>query len=139
MRGITATSIFRPRSDLGQFVTANVTPAVRMAVQESCDMVEARAKELCPVDTGALQASITTEVDESGKTIIGCVAPHTDYAAYVEYGTGIRGAASPGAGEGPYSSTWAGMVAQPYMRPALDESKPKIAEIFTNDVGLAIK
>ena len=102
-------------------------------------MIEERSKELCPVDTGALQASISTEIDESGRTIIGRVAPHTDYSAYVEYGTGIRGSASPGAGEGPYSTVWAGMVAQPYMRPALDEARPKIKEIFANDVGTAIK
>jgi HK97 gp10 family phage protein len=139
MRGITATAIFRPRSEFGRFIETRVSPAVRMAVQESCDMIETRARELCPVDTGTLQASISTDLDESGKTLIGRVAPHTDYSAYVEYGTGIAGAASAGAGEGPYSSTWPGMVAQPYMRPAMDEAKPKIKDIFANDVGLAVK
>lgn len=139
MKGITATAIFRPRSDLGQFVQARVTPAVRMAVEKSCSLIETRAKELCPVDTGALRDSIRTEIDESGKTIIGRVGPTMHYSAYVEYGTGIRGAASEGAGAGPYSTTWPGMPAQPYMRPALDEARTKVMDIFANDIGTAIK
>ena len=136
---IRATAIFRPRSDIGRFVETNVTPAVRKSVEEVCQMVEKRAKALCPVDTGALQASISTEIEELAKTIRGSVAPDTDYAAYVEFGTGIAGAASAGAGEGPYSPTWPGMVAQPYMRPAVDEVKPKAEEIFRSNIGVAIE
>jgi phage gpG-like protein len=55
---------------------------------------------LAPVDTGALKESIATEIDESGKTIIGRVGPNVPYAAFVEFGTGIAGAGSAGAGEG---------------------------------------
>ena len=139
MNGISATAIFRPRSDLGRFVETHVTPAVKMAVEESCEMIETRAKELCPVDTGALQASITTEIEELPSTIRGTVSPHMHYAAYVEYGTGQRGAASAGAGAGPYSESWPGMAASPYMRPAMDSSREKIVNIFAHDLSLAIK
>ena len=110
-----------------------------MAVEEACQLVEDRAKELVPVDTGALQESITTEIVETAKTVVGRVAPHEPYAAYVEYGTGQRGQASAGAGEGPYNPNWPGMAAQPYMRPALDEAKPQITDIFASHLQTAIK
>jgi HK97 gp10 family phage protein len=137
---IRATATFRPRSDLGRFVEARVTPAVRMGVQESLELIRDRAKELCPVDTGALQASITIDpLEEPGKTVVGRVGPHTDYDVYVEFGTGIAGASSAGAGPGPYSPTWPGMIAQPYMRPAIDESREKIKDIMAHNLQVAFK
>ena len=92
-----------------------------------------------PVDTGALRDSITTEIDDSGRTVRGVVAPHTHYASFVEFGTGIRGAGSPGAGDGPYSLHWKGQVAQPYMRPALDENKATILGVFRSEIATAIE
>ncbi len=136
---LSATATFRPRSDVGRFVETVITPAVRASVAASCALVEEKAKLYCPVDTGALQASITTEIDDSGKTVIGRVSPHMFYAPYVEFGTGIVGASSPGAGPGPYSIHWKGMVAQPYMRPALDEAKPAVLELFRSEIGIALK
>jgi HK97 gp10 family phage protein len=132
-----ATAIFRPRSDAGRFVEVKVSPAVKAAVVASCKLIENAAKAMCPVDTGTLQDSISTTIDDSGKTIIGRVGPHTDYAAYVEFGTGIAGAGSPGAGEGPYNTSWPGMPAQPYMRPALDENRQAVYDVFGKEVGLA--
>lgn len=108
-------------------------------MQASCKLVESTAKALCPVDTGALRESITTEIDDSGKTVIGRVGPHTHYAAFVEFGTGIAGAGSVGAGEGPYNMNWHGMVAQPYLRPALDESRQPVMEIFRQEIQLGIR
>ena len=55
------------------------------------------SQEICPRDTGTLSRSITLEMTDGGMTAE--VAPHTNYAAYVEYGTRF-------------------MDAQPYMRPA---------------------
>ncbi len=135
---ISATSTWKPRGDLGRFVEVNIIPAVRQSVYDSCKLIETRAKELCPVDTGALRESITTETEDLAKTIRGAVGPHMDYAMYVEFGTGIRGAASAGAGAGPYSPSWPGMPAQPYMRPAFDEAKPQIKELFQSNIEAAI-
>jgi len=135
---IKATYQFRPRSDLGRFVDTNITPVVRMAVEECCQLVVDRAQAYCPVDTGALRASITYELEDLDKTIRGTVAPHMPYAVYVEFGTGIRGAGSAGAGAGPYDPNWPGMVAQPYMRPAYEESKTEVFDIFRNDLASAI-
>lgn len=51
------------------------------------------------------------------------------HAAYVEFGTGQRGAASAGAapGEGGYDPDWPGMCAQPYMYPAAQQMRPGFA------------
>lgn len=134
---ISATATFRPRSDIGRFVDVVISPAVLASVQASCALIEATAKEYCPVDTGRLRDSISSTVEQLGKTIRGSVGPNTDYAAYVEFGTGRRGQASPGAGAGPYRSDWPGMAAQPYMRPALDESVGPIMELFRSQIGAA--
>lgn len=139
MNGVTATAIFRPRSDLGRFVEANVTPGVRAGVEQICAFIEAREKELAAVDTGEMRDSIRTEIEETGKTIVGRVGPHTDHDIFVEYGTGIRGAASAGAGEGPYNPNWMGMPAQPFCRPALDEARTKAVDIMAHNVGMGLK
>jgi HK97 gp10 family phage protein len=116
---ISARAVFTPRSEFGRFVEARVTPAVRASVEAACALIQETAKNYCPVDTGALQASITTEIDDSGKTIVGTVGPHRTYADYVEFGT--------------YK-----MAAQPYMRPSFDENKPAILEIFKGQISSAI-
>lgn len=134
-----ATATYRPRGDMGRWIETNVTPSVKAAVVASCALIEKTEKQLCPVDTGALQASITTEIDESGKTIIGRVGPHMPYAPYVEFGTGIAGAASPGAGEGPYNNSWPGMPAQSYVRAALDECRPAVVEIFRGELAIGLR
>lgn len=135
---LSARAQFTPRGDLGRFVETRVTPAVVASVQAACQLIEDRAKELAPVDTGALRDSITTTIDDSGKTVVGWVQPNVPYSVFVEYGTGIRGAESAGAGAGPYSSTWPGMVAQPYMRPALDESRGAVLDLFRSNISLAL-
>ncbi len=117
---IRATATFRPRGDLGRFVDAKITPAVRQSVEEACRMIQERAQALCPVDTGALRASITVEVEDLPKTVRGNVGPHEDYAAHVEFGTGK-------------------MKAQPYMRPAFDEVRPKVLDVFKGHIGAAIE
>jgi len=132
-------AVFKPRNDLGRYAEVVVSPAVKDAVQQSLELIQGKAQAFCPVDTGALQASITIDpLDDKGKRIIGRVGPHMPYAAYVEYGTGQRGAASAGAGEGPYSESWPGMPAQPYIRPAMDESKDEIVDIFRNNLEVAL-
>lgn len=69
--------------------------------------IETDAKGRAPVDTGALRASIHTEM--TGETSA-TVAPGVDYAAAVEYGT-ARG--------GP---------AQPYLTPAAEAARPRFVE-----------
>ncbi len=136
---LAATAQWKPRGDLGRYIEAHITPAVRNAVTMSLKLIEDSAKQKCPVDTGALRDSITSSIDDSGKTVVGQVGPNVFYAPYIEFGTGIAGAGSPGAGPGPYSSSWPGQPAQPYMRPALDENKEAIKELFRGEVGVALR
>jgi len=135
---IWATVKFTPRNAYGEFVPAVVTPAVRAGVEGVCDFIKARAQAFAPVDTGRLRDSIFTKIDEFPTSIRGYVAPNTPYAGYVEFGTGIRGATSLGAGSGPYSPTWPGMAAQPYMRPALDEARGAMLGLIGDKLSAAI-
>lgn len=125
---------FTPRNDLGRFVETRVTPAVTASVEAAVDLIYDRSQELVPVDTGELKASGVKAVNDTGKTVVGSVSYAADHADYVEFGTGIRGASSPGAGLGPYNENWPGMAAQPYLRPAYDESKEPIKELFRGNL-----
>ncbi len=67
-------------------------------------IVETHSKLLCPVDTGFLRNSIQVDSVTANEAII---APHTEYAEHVEFGTERQ-------------------AAQPYMRPAIDEHEGEI-------------
>ncbi len=111
-------------------VEESITSRVIVAVTEGTEVVMNLAKELVAVDTGELQASGYMTVTLSGQNVIGSVIFDAGHSAYVEFGTGIRGAASEGAGPGPYNPSWPGMPSQPFLRPALDSSWPNIFLAF---------
>lgn len=52
---------------------------------KACYLVENSAKEKVPVNTGYLQRSITHQVEGN----IGIVGTNTEYAPYIEFGTGL--------------------------------------------------
>lgn len=66
--------------------------------------VEASAKDLVPVDTGRLRASITTQLGQDSESLFADVGSDVEYAAPVEFGT-------------------TRVRAQPYLRPALDAAR----------------
>jgi len=106
--------------------------AVQESVFEVGSTLLSRAKTYCPVDTGALRDSIDMTLSDDKRSAV--IAPGVPYDAYVEFGTGIRGAASPGAGPFNYDANWPGMVAQPYMRPALDEVAGTATATFADNI-----
>ena len=67
-----------------------VLEAMRQAAvraMEKCGLTaEGYAKKMCPVDTGNLRNSITHTVDEGEPAAY--IGSNTEYAAYVELGTG---------------------------------------------------
>jgi|HubBroStandDraft_1064217.scaffolds.fasta_scaffold08363_6 HK97 gp10 family phage protein len=129
------TSQFAPRSNIGQFAKVVISPLCAEATQASCELVQGIAKGYCPVDTGALRDSIVvSEAVEGDATITQSVAPGMFYASYVEYGTGRRGDPS---APYPHVMSWPGMHAQPYMRPALDEARGQVKDIFLQKLGAA--
>lgn len=135
---LSARAQFTPRSSLGQFISTVISPGVLASVQASADLIRDTAKAYCPVDTGALRDSIESSSRETGKSAVGTVTVGMPYGPYVEYGTGRRGAESPDAGPGPYTLSWPGMTPQPYMRPAVDESRQPILDIFRSQISIGM-
>lgn len=115
--------------------------ATRLSVEQSCEVVLEEAQSIVPVDTGELRESGHIEIQAAPS--LGLVSGHVifdaEHAAYIEFGTGIRGEASPDRGAGPYDPNWPGMEPQPYLRPAADSSRPAIQEIFASNLTAAAK
>ena len=128
---IRATSNFKP-GNLAAF-EAKLVPRIIAAVGKGTDVVANEARVLVPVDTGELRSTIGASVVWAGYQITGFVQATAKHAAFVEFGTGQRGAASAGAGPYPYSPTWKGMPAQPFMRPAIDQSHEAIVQAFRDE------
>lgn len=112
------------------------------AMGKACALLERKAKEECPTDTGALRRSITSKVDKSNGKIEGIVFTPLEYAPYIEYGTGLY--AEDGNGrkdvpwvyqddEGNWHST-SGQPPQPFMRPALNKNRNKVIEIIREEL-----
>ena len=83
-------------------IVARFPGAVRAVVAKTALDVEADAKALCPVKTGALWGSIKTQIDGASAK----VTASKEYAGYVEFGT--------------YK-----MAPRAFMRPAADVNEPK--------------
>ncbi|MGM9543618.1 MAG: HK97-gp10 family putative phage morphogenesis protein [Romboutsia timonensis] len=110
---------------------------LQSALGRACAVVEASAKQKAPKDTGALARSITSEVNGTE----GVVFTTSEYAPYVEYGTGLfaeeSGRNTPWSYEddkGEWHTT-SGQKPQPFMRPALDENREMIIRILKEGIG----
>lgn len=114
----------------------NVDEGLVQAVNKATLLVSNRAKLRCPVDTGALRSSIHTKsADASGNTVKGIVFTAKEYAPYVEFGTGQRGNYPyETKAKISYSPEHAGQVAQPFLMPALLESKAEVQELVNKAV-----
>ena len=91
--------------------------AQRDGLEAGARIVETYAKLTAPVDTGFLRNSITVDSATDTEAII---APHTDYAEHVEFGTERQ-------------------AAQPYMRPALDEHEAEILDAVRATVAAFVE
>ncbi|MCI1964521.1 MAG: hypothetical protein LKJ17_00060 [Oscillospiraceae bacterium] len=79
------------------------------AMEKAVIMVEADAKQLCPVDTGATKRSITHDIDDGENQIDGYVGAGTEYAYWAE-------------------------KHQPYLEPAVDQNLSKIKQMFQEEL-----
>jgi HK97 gp10 family phage protein len=115
----------------GEFFVGIKTKLHAAAVRAQDILVE-EARRLVPVDTGDLRDSIQKDpIVDDGAMVTATVSATAPHAAYVEFGTGQRGAESPGSDlRHSYKMSWKGMPAQPYLRPAQDMSRGKILEEF---------
>ncbi len=86
------------------------------AVRDLVLIVEAKAKELCLVDTGKLRASITPVIQSWAQAYVGT---NTEYVPHVEFGTKHA-------------------AAQPFLEPAFLEGQKQASKVFGQAVSRAI-
>lgn len=132
-------SLLRKLDQLG----GNSRVALKKGVTKATKLVQGDAKELCPVDEGQLRNSITAEVEETPRKIVGKVGSNVEYAPYVEFGTGQKGEASPSPPKSDqdirYRQDWSGMPAQPYLYPALKQNEDRVKDIVKEEVQKEIR
>lgn len=90
----------------------DVLEGLQKDIEKAALLLERRAKQNCPVDTGKLRASITTEVGKLEAE----VGTNVEYAQYVEFGTSKQSA-------------------QPFMRPALDKAITQLNRDMAKTLG----
>jgi HK97 gp10 family phage protein len=128
---ITATATFTPGASPREAIDVAVLVRLFASVRRAQRVVVDHAQAIVAVKTGELRSTIQAlEPNDNGREIVGEVVATAPYAGYVEFGTGARGAASPGAGPFNYTLSWPGMPAQPYMRPALDSGRAEALAEF---------
>ena len=117
MVNVDDTELRRLAADLGKSGGA-IGKKARQVLQKSAYDLEATAKALCPVDTGNLRSSISTEFTGSGafSEMTAEIGPTALYGEYVEQGTGR-------------------MAPQPYMSPAADKIEPAFVKAMENLAG----
>ncbi len=141
---IAATATFTPNGDMHRFVDLYVQVVLFAKVQHSQEIVVEEAKAACPVDTGELQSSIMAgEITNEGQRIVGPVVASAPHAAFLEFGTGLRGVGTypyplpqenvPRTGNWQYDYRnvgWVGMPSQSFLRPALDTARAQVLAEF---------
>ena len=90
----------------------DVLKGLQQNIEKAALSVERNAKRNCPVDTGKLRASITTEVGKLEAE----VGTNVEYAPCVEFGTSKQSA-------------------QPFMRPALDKAITQLNKDMAKTLG----
>lgn len=103
----------RVEEQLGKIANPQI---VQSAIEKTCLKIEADAVDLCPVDTGNLRGSITTEIGE----LEGAVGTNVEYAEFVEFGTSK-------------------MPAQPFLYPAFAKNKNDVIENIKKNMEREVK
>lgn len=91
-------------------MTTYIDATTDLTIDEAAAIVEGQAVQLVPVDTGTLRSSIYRKNISPVESEVGATA---DYAVYQEFGTRRQ-------------------QAQPFLRPALDELRNRLARIWEN-------
>lgn len=143
-------SILKKLNKLG----GNVEEVLYKSMQKQGELVKGDAKELCPVDTGDLRQSIKRQNKRYKGKIVSKIYTNSEYAAYVEFGTGKVGERTntntkvnvsykqdkwlvniPDVGP-----RWIeGQPSQPYLYPALKNNEEEIIDNIKEDIREAIR
>jgi hypothetical protein len=91
-----------------------VGDTTRLTIEEAASVVEGQAVTLAPVDTGSLKGSIYRKVTSPVRAEVGATM---EYAAAQEFGreVGFK------------------VQAQPYLRPALDFLRSRLAQVWSKE------
>lgn len=109
-------------------------------VNRAAGIVLAGAKTFCPVDTGNLRNSIHLEPATATDDITATVKTATEYAAFVEFGTGRRGGYPYQTEIGlQYDKNWPGQAAQPFLGRSLHENEKTVRTIVQESIDKALK
>lgn len=118
-------------------IMASLPDALRLLVQRQTLEMHRLARQMAPVDTGNLRNSGKDFITWGTAGGSGTVSFNAEYAAYVNFGTGQRGAAS-AVPERPaevrYGQT-VGMVARPYLSLAAVQSVAELQRLLTRLEG----
>ena len=110
---------------------AAISSRVEAAVANGANAVLDISRQIVPVRTGDLASSGGVDMERKKLSVVAAVSYTSGHAAYVEFGTGRRGAESGNAAPGiEYDPNWPGMTGTPYIRPALDSGRPDIMAAF---------
>ena len=119
---------------------------IEREVEKEAKVVQAQAKLLAPVDTGNLRNNINTSVKWEGNTCVGVISADTEYAIYVEYGTGIHAPNGNGrqtkwlyTPDGTHFYWTEGQMPQPFMNKAYENTKDKVFRDLTEMVGRLLR
>ena len=106
--------------DIKRLLKIVSSETVTKALSAGAMIIETKAKLICPVDTGALKASIQAQkpvLFKKGGYVEVIVS--AEYGIYVEYGTKFMGA-------------------QPYLRPGTYENVEQVNNAMSNIMGIEI-
>lgn len=106
-----------------------------------CLTIERDAKKNCNVDMGTTRASISHDVTLKADMITGAIFSNQNNAPYLEKGTGIYAEdgngrktpwnwGNPGSKKWPGRKGWQGSRPHPFLEPARDTNKDKVAVIL---------
>lgn len=116
----------------------NINEKTEIALNKAALRIERDAKQKCPKDTGALRASIGSQIELGQNVVAVTVGTNVPYAPFVEYGTGLFAKNGDGRkdvpwwymdAEGKFHIT-RGQHPQPFLIPAFLENRDYIIECF---------
>lgn len=119
-------------------ISENLTVGLQVALERAGELVRKDAVLNCPVDTGRLRGSITSNVEGNHVDI----GTNVEYAPHVEFGTGAKGdpkVAHTTKERWTYYSkgqffTTSGQKPQPFLVPALKNNSDKIKSLIRRAV-----
>lgn len=118
--------------NIEQFINHGLDVKLNWAMNKACAVVANDAKKRCPKDTGNLRRSIDFQAEPTE----GVIYANTEYAPYVEVGTGIYSSKGNGRKE-PWTYKGrhgffrtSGNPAQPFLEPAARANKSDILDCF---------